>query len=177
MRRTRDLAIATVGWCCLAAFAAAWIAGRGKTPVDYAASSLQPLPLNQPLGYDDNAHAIWSGWWMTGNGFRMTNAVHPAVVFLASRAARDCRVTIAAFPLSSGSERSQRIYASLNGQRPAGPYEIATEGKIVISTAGDLVDGVNVLRLRLPDAHKTNVMDERVESIAVRSIAFSCVPD
>jgi hypothetical protein len=155
------------------AFAVAWVLGGGKGLRDYAASTLQPLRHGTVLRYDDEVHAIWSGWWR-GDGYRLSNDINPAVVFLASDAARDCSLAIASFPLRADSDVPQRIYAALNGDTSAGPVAIFVEQHVVIAHVGDIVNGVNVLKLRLPDAHKTNARDERIEAIGLRSIEFVC---
>lgn len=174
MARVRDIAIASLGWCCLIAFAVDWLAGGGKDLRDYAASSLRPLQAGTPLRYDDEIHAIWSGWWMRGTGYRLSNDINPAVVFVADHVARDCSLVLASFPLPAGSEAPQRIYAALNGGVSAGPVAIVAEQRVVIAHVGDVVDGVNVLKLRLPDAHKASAQDERIEAIGLRSIEFFC---
>lgn len=169
MPALRDIAIAATGWFSLVAFAAVWMAGGGKTVVDYATTSLQPLPADRMLRYDDKIHAIWSGWWTPDNGRRLTNDTNPKVVFLAV-AAHDCSVALAAGPVGA----PQTVLAALNGGEPGGRVVIGDDRTVVIAHAGDLVDGANVLALRLPDARKTAVRDERVESIGVRSIVLTC---
>ena len=94
-------------------------------------------------------------------------------MFLAARA-RDCSVELVAFPLIGNGFAVQTIYATLNGGALMGPVAIGAEQRIAIAHVGDLVDGVNYVTLRLPDAHKTDVMDDRVKSLGVRSIAFAC---
>jgi hypothetical protein len=169
MPSLRDIVFSAAGWCSLIAFVVAYAAGYGKTVMDYAAVALQPLPADGRLRYDDQVHAIWSGWWAPAGRSRLTNDADPKVVFVA-RAARDCSVALNAFPLGA----TQTVSAVLNGGAPSGRLAIKAEQTIVIEHVGDLVDGANVLTLRLPDAHKTVVWDERTKSLGLRSIALAC---
>jgi hypothetical protein len=169
----RDFFLAVSGWCCLVAFAAEWLAGGGKSAIDYAQHSLQPLQSNRRLAYDDRRRAVWSGWWTPSQGYRLTNGADPDVLFVAG-ATHDCSIDLAAFPLLRGDRTSQVVYAALNGGDFSEPVSIATGGEFRFAHVGNLVEGVNRLTLRLPYAGKINAMDERALALGVRSIAFVC---
>jgi hypothetical protein len=168
----RDFVLAGAGWCCLVAFVVTTLTGSGKTAVDYAQRSLQLLPADLMVRYDDQAHAMWSGWSTPGAGFRLTNAGDPDVIFISSGARHGCSIELAAFPMPGAT--AQTVSAALNrgpfGERVA----VAGEGRFRLMKVGDIVPGVNQLSLRLANARKANAMDEHVLALGVRFIAFAC---
>ena len=176
MPSPRDIAIASAGWLCLVAFGVDWLAGGGKTVLDYAVRSLQPLPPSRVIAYDDDTHALWSGWWTPAKGYRLTNDTDPKIIFLAERA-RDCGIELTAVPLEEATAHPQPIYVALNGRTPVGPAVLSQDRNAVIAHIGDLADGANVLAFRLPEARKMNLRDERALAIGVRSVALACRPD
>ena len=171
----RDVFLAGLGWICLALFLTAAFSGRGRTAADYARVSLEPQAAGQSIGYADLRHAIWSGWQAASpGGFRLSNAANPDILFRTTKPAQDCDVIFTMFPLLVGDEKSQRMHVALNGIGAPAPVVITTDGQLRVAHAGDLVDGVNTLSLRLPDAGRARPTDEHVLAVGFRSVAFEC---
>jgi hypothetical protein len=171
----RNVFLAGLGWACLLLFVAALLLGHGKTAIDYARRSLKPLPIGQPLVYADRDHASWSGWQMpSADGYRLTNAANPDIVFRAAAKARGCDVILAVFPLLVGNERFQRMRVALNGVEAAELAIVNGEGKFRVANVGGLIDGINVLSLRLPNAGRARPTDEHVLALGLRSVEFVC---
>jgi hypothetical protein len=173
--RIRNIFLAGLGWACLLLFTTALLSGHGKSAIDYAQRSLKPLPAGQPLGFADRDHAIWSGWRMPStDGYRLTNAANPDIVFRIEARARDCDAIIAAFPLLATGQRFQTMHVALNGSEVAKPVLVGAEGEFRIGNIGNLVDGINTLSLRLPDAGRALPADEHVLALGLRSVEFVC---
>jgi hypothetical protein len=171
----RNSILASAGWICLVLFVAAVLGGRGKTAVDYAGTSLEPLAEGQAIRYDDRRHALWSGWQAPSpEGFRYSNAASPDILFRATKPARDCTAIIAAFPLLVGTDEAQRVEVVLNGVEAPESVFVRKEGVFRAAHVGDLVEGVNVLSLRLPDAGRAVPIDEHVLALGLRSVEFEC---
>jgi hypothetical protein len=172
---TRDLLFAAVGWSCLALFVAAALSGRGRSAADYARASLEPLATSQPISYADLRHAIWSGWQAaSGDGYRLSNAANPDILFRTTELAQDCDVIFSIFPLLVGDEKFQRMLVALNDVETPALVAVTTDGQLRVAHAGNLVDGVNILSLRLPDAGGVRPTDEHVLAVGLRSAAFEC---
>lgn len=170
----RNILLAAIGWICLVLFAVALVSGRGRTATDYARVLLDPVATGQPILAGERRRAIWSGWQLpSASGERLSNAANPDILFRAAAAARDCDVLLAAHPLLVGNETSQRIIVSLNGVTSP-PLFAGAGGVYRFAHAGDLIDGVNTLSFRLPDAGRATPTDEHVLAIGLRSVTFEC---
>lgn len=169
-------ALAALGWLCLLMWAAIFLAGGGKGAIDYArAEIVTPLGQDQELSASDQKHALWSGWWNSNPNGRLSTSASPDILFRWDKpAASSCTAYVRAYPVLGPGKRSQLLYAKINDAPLVGPIEIVGDQVYRIDNLGSMRPDINVLTFWLPGAGRANQLDERLLSLALRSIRFSC---
>lgn len=175
MRRAY-LALAGLGWLCLLTWLAIFFAGGGKNVIDYARESIAvPLGWNEELLSSDQKRALWSGWWSSSGGLRLSTSESPDVLFRWDKpATSSCTVYLRAYPMLAPGKRSQVLFAKINDASFAGPVEMSSDQTYRIDNAGSAQPGINVLTFKLPGARRVNAADQRLLALALRSIRLDC---
>lgn len=122
---------------------------------------------------------IWSGWWPAVDGYRLSAAFRPDILFKWQHPLSDgCALTLRLFPVtgigSADGSVVQVMAWRLNDSPWSEPLTISDEQDVTLNLGADLANGVNVLTFRLPNAQPGTNGDTRLLAVGVRRVSIGC---
>ncbi len=173
--KVTTIIVTALAWVLAAVWLVLMGSGAGRNLASY---TKEPLRRSGDIPIQ-SGELIWSGWSPVVDGYRLSAALRPDILFQWSHPLSDpCALTLRLFPVigirPADGSAVQVLEWRLNDSPWNAPLAVSGEQDSTLNLGSGLANGANVLTFRFPDARPGVNGDPRLLAIGVRRVSIDC---